>query len=89
MTDQCTWFAVVVPLRNCFVNQYREYGHSPDNRLLRVDLESETHKYAVVLKAGKALRTKADNVAADTQGQVITVTGKYMFNLSDLDISTL
>ena len=85
-TKKCQWFAVVLPVNETFVDQYREYGHAPSHGrgVYQVDLDIDGACFHVAGKYGKALGQKAKDHAARINGNVIEVVSDYMFNTSDI-----
>lgn len=84
MSLPCTWFAVIVPLSDVFLEGYAEYGKNTHGVLYKVTDSYQGKAFALVFSAGGALEALAQEKAQEHSGTVIEVRAKYMFNTSDL-----
>lgn len=84
MKSKCIWYAVMVELNDLFINEFTNYGISNDGKIYQVNHTDASGSYAVIAKYGKALKKQAIKNATSVSGIVITVTGDYMFNNSDI-----
>lgn len=84
MSLACTWFAVIVPLSDVFLDRYAEYGKDTKGALRKVTDSHQGKSFALVFSAGAALRELAQQKALEHSGIVIEVHAKYMFNTTDL-----
>jgi len=85
MKKQCKWYAVMVELKDLFINEYTSFGFAKDATIYKVDHTDKTGSYAIIAKYGRALKKQAQDNAKSVNGIVITVSGDYMFNNSDIN----
>ena len=78
------WFAVTVRLDNVFRNRFWSYGIDSKGVTRMISFYRDGQPFAVVQRAGDALRSVAEQTAKDLGGTVEVIEACYSLNDADI-----